>query len=675
MRYTKSIILFFLICCLFQTAFAIVYTVNNKTDLQNRMTAAMPADTVIVANGTYNWGQINFTNTNNTNTGAWIVLKAETLGGVVFTGSTYLQFRGIRIEVNGFTFRNGNAGTNAVIAFRASSNNNATYSRITNITIDNYNTLSVDTSTENEWVGLFGIYNRIDHCTFINKINPRATVVVWYSSTTYPNPSVSTYHKIDSNYFFRRTYMGDNGGETIRVGDSNTSRTDGFNIIEYNLFEGLTQAEPEIVSNKSDFNTYRYNTFLNSNGGLTLRHGRYCNVYGNYFIRNADSITQDYGIRIIDRGHKVYNNYFENLTGNSGGGTSQNRAVISVLNGVSTDTTDASFANRYFPADTAIIAFNTIINTRGGGAINLGGTLGGTITPKGVVIANNIIRAQTGSIVFSNTANTNLTFTAEGNVFQAPSGLGISATGFTAATITTQTRSNGILLPQNSLVQDAAINSTAYNSFLNGLDIQQKTRTGFFDIGCVEINNDNVLYTPLDSTKVGAGKALVLLPLQNFLLQQEHNQLLFTVSANNQIQQYIVQKSRNGVSFSNAYTITAIDNATEYSVPFVTIESNVFYRVMAITKTASIVYSNTIRANESTTVNIRVYPNPFNQFLFIQSPNNIVQSVKIYNTVGVLVGSVYKQNLIPTANLLKGLYHIKIHLSNNKIVTKTVNKL
>ena len=45
--------------------------------------------------------------------------------------------------------------------------------------------------------------------------------------------------------------MGGNGGETIRLGVGNNSRTFGYNIVEYNLFEGMTQAEMEIVSNKS----------------------------------------------------------------------------------------------------------------------------------------------------------------------------------------------------------------------------------------------------------------------------------------------------------------------------------------------------------------------------------------------------------------------------------------
>jgi poly(beta-D-mannuronate) lyase len=280
-------------------------TVNSLPLLTSTFNQANPGDTIVVANGTYNWGAIILNNTKGASTSAFIVVMAQTRSGVIFTGSTYFMFSGNRIMIHGFKFANGNSGTNAVMSFRSNSSTPANYSRISNITFDNYN--SID-SVENEWVAIYGTNNRLDHCTFINKSNARATVVVWYSNANFPDRSVSTFHRIDSNYFKGRSYMGGNGGETIRVGVGNNSRTFGYNIIEYNLFEGCTQSEPEIVSNKSYYNTYRYNTFKNCNGGLTLRMGKYCSVYGNFFINDDPTKTNSYGIRIIDKGHKVYNN-------------------------------------------------------------------------------------------------------------------------------------------------------------------------------------------------------------------------------------------------------------------------------------------------------------------------------------------------------------------------------
>ena len=270
------------------------YTVSIKTDLQAKYTAAVPGDTVIVSNGTYDWGQLVLSNSNGTTTSNWIVIKAQTLNGVVFTGSTYMQFGGKRIMITGFKFANGNAGLNDVIQFRSSTSvsNYAQYCRLNNITIVNYSSDStgaaagLSTASDNKWVSLYGIRNRIDHCTFIDKYNGGATVVVWYDNSNYPQQSTSTYHLIDSNYFNKRSFISGNGGESIRVGVGLTSSTYGYNVVEYNLFENMTQLEPEIISNKSGFNTYRYNTFKNCSGGLTLRRGRYCSVYGNFFLVN-----------------------------------------------------------------------------------------------------------------------------------------------------------------------------------------------------------------------------------------------------------------------------------------------------------------------------------------------------------------------------------------------------
>ena len=144
-----------------------------------------------------------------------------------------------------------------------------------NITIENYSSdttgaASGATVSDNKWVSIYGIRNRVDHCTFIDKWNGGATVVVWYDNSNYPQRSTPTYHLIDSNYFNKRSFISGNGGESIRVGVGLTSSTYAYNVIEYNLFENLTQTEPEVISNKSGFNTYRYNTIKNSSGGLTL---------------------------------------------------------------------------------------------------------------------------------------------------------------------------------------------------------------------------------------------------------------------------------------------------------------------------------------------------------------------------------------------------------------------
>ena len=512
MKNTFTLLTFTILLLLSQGSKATKTTVSSLATLTTTYTNARAGDTIVVANGIYSWGQIVLTNTANTSTSNWIVVMAQTRSGVTFKDSTYIKFSGTRIRIDGFKFANGSCSTNAVVSFRSSSSVFANYCRVSNITFDNYN--SID-SVENEWVALFGTNNRLDHCTFINKSNARATVVVWYSTATFPDRSISTYHRIDSNYFKGRSYMGGNGGETIRLGVGNNSRTFGYNIIEYNLFEGCIQAEMEIVSNKSYYNTYRYNTFKNCNGGLTLRMGKYCSVYGNFFINDDPTKTGSYGIRIIDKGHKVYNNYCEGLLGASGSLTSI-RCPIVTYNGTysSADSLNPLVLNgAYLPADSAMIFNNTIVNCGGGSGIKLGNYDAGMALnqPLGTTVANNVIKMSSGQAVYIEPTNTLMTYMAEGNMYNAPNGLGITnTTGFANTTLTFGSRVNGILSAP-SIVQDAAVNTATYSPIIGNLDAQGQTRSAIFDAGCDEINGTGTIINyPLDSNLVGAGKPLII---------------------------------------------------------------------------------------------------------------------------------------------------------------------
>ena len=659
------------------------YTVNTKSNLQTKMAAALPGDTVIVTNGIYNnWGTINFTNNNGTTTSAWIVLKAQTLAGVVFTGNTAMQFAGKRILVTGFKFANGNTGQLDVIQFRNSSSVAASYCRITNIIIDDYNSdstgsyLNNSTDIGNKWVSIYGIRNRVDHCTFINKFNDGATVVVWYDNNTYTTPSTSTYHTIDSNYFNGRGYLGDNGGETIRVGTSSNSRTNGFNVIEYNLFENCVQLEPEIVSNKSNFNSYRYNTFKNCNGGLTLRHGRYCNVYGNFFIVDNPARVYSYGIRVIDKGHKIYNNYIEGVLGNKNKLTSL-RCPIILYNGLSSinDTTDASKAAGYFPTDSVVVAFNTIVNCTGGAGIVLGFTDGGSnvFQPKGVQVANNLVKMTTGQAAYIDPLNTTLTYNAEGNFYNAPSFGLSSSTGFTSKSLTFGTRTNGTL-PPPSLVQDAATNSAAYSALLNYLDANGKTRTALFDVGCQELNGTaNIIASPLDSNQVGAGKPVVIVPVHliNFSASSANNQIKLQWNVENEISflQYEIEYSFNGIDFMKAATIKALQQSIYTYFIASNRNSKNYFRLKLVDKDGKFTYSNIVSIDNKTGVNI--YPNPANDFINIDLNNH-------YNHSTIRVVDAYGKNIkqlqvnanhisISTKEFSNGIYAIQI-IENNQVV-------
>lgn len=623
-KHIKIIFLSTLLVSNVSNALAITYTVNSKANLQTKMNAALPGDTVIVSNGIYyNWGTINITNTKGSSTSNWIVLKAESFGGAIFSGTVNLQFSGKRIFITGFKFSNGSSGSTDVIQFRNTANVAASYCRLTNIIIENFSsdsTGSVDGTSpdiDNKWISVYGTNNRVDHCTFVNKYNAGATVTIWYDNNTYPNASTPTYHTIDSNYFKGRGYMGNNGGESMRLGTSTTSRTNAYNIVEYNLFESCSQVEPEIISSKSNFNTYRYNTFKNCNGGLTLRHGRYCNVYSNFFIVTDNSYTRSYGVRVIDKGHRVFNNYFEGLLGNKNT-LSSLRCPIILYNGLTTttDTTTASKANGYFPADSTIVAFNTIVNCSGGAGIVIGFTDGGsnTFQPKGIKIANNLIKMTTGQAAYNDALNTALTYTAEGNFYNASS-IGLpSASGFSSMSMNFATRVYGVFISPN-IVQDAAINTTNYVSLLNAKDVIGASRSSVYDVGALELNGSGgLIATPLDSNVVGAGKPSSILPviITNFTATQVNNQtqLKWTVELETNFKQYDVELALDGKEFSNVAIVKA-SQQTAYTYNFVSNATKLFVRLKLIDVDGKYNYSKVIQINkEQLAFNINIYPNP-----------------------------------------------------------------
>lgn len=653
-------------------AYATNYTESIKNNLINRMVAALPGDTINIANGTYNWDLVSFVNNNGSATLAPIVLKAQSPGGVIFNGTTKFAFQITNMVFTGFVFKNGSGGVSSVIKVGKGSTLPSYYCRITNNVIDNYNS---DTALlqKNAWIELDGDHHRVDHNTFVNKSNATATIIVIYTPVTYPNKAISTYNRIDSNYFKGRSYMGANEGETIRVGDAASARTDGYNIVEYNLVEDVTTAsELEIFSNKSHRNTYRYNTIKNSNGGICLRFGRYCDVYGN-FILNDNPARQVAGIRIIDKGHKVFNNYIEGVNGASLS-SDQKRASICIYNGNFSDS--ALGSGEYFAADSSTIAFNTIVNAESGAAVVLGCVHGGTIQPKGLKLSNNLVKMSAGNGIYMNAANTSLTQSSEGNIYDASS-LGITSTGWQSNTLNFGTRMNGVLTAP-SLVQDAAINTTNYVSLLNAADGQGQIRSATYDVGFDELNaTGTVIIQPLLPTQVGATFYLSSLPvhLVDFSLQKITNgvKIFWNVIDEVNMKHYELEFSNDASSFTRIATIIAKGKAIA-SYNYLhngAVPNKVYYRIKMVNADGSFVYSPVRSISNKEEVSIKLYPNPANSFLVIESNISIKANARIINSFGAVVASINNIDFssankvsINVSQFKAGLYYLEYATAN-----------
>ncbi len=387
------------------------FLVSDITEYNTALAKVKAGDVIVWKDGKYSDIKINFNPKASGTAEKPIVLKAQTAGKVSFTGSSKIAIGGDYLQVDGFLFE----GTctletkENVIDFKVKSTE-ANHCRLTNCAIVNY-THTEASEKENYYVNIIGMNNEVDHCYFTGKTNKGPTLIVEYKqgkgyvagSDVAPSP----HHRIHHNFFGYRTFSS-NGGEQMRIGTSTTSFSHGFNIVEYNYFED-ERLEAEIISNKSCDNIYRFNTFMGNDGALVIRHGQRNFVYGNY-INGKTGRKQSGGLRIINPNNTLFNNYVEELEG----GHSSLKSPITVMAGL-----EGSALNEYYPADNAIVAYNTIVNSVGPAMkIGAGNASKGKpfIAPKNVMMVGNLIINTLGKntepIVI---ANTETTFQAKDN--------------------------------------------------------------------------------------------------------------------------------------------------------------------------------------------------------------------------------------------------------------------
>ena len=413
----KSIFAFLLFWVFTLQVKATEYLVESKTDFESALTKVNPGDIIIWKEGNYSNIKIDFTPLFNGTKEQPIILKAQKAGKVIFSGNSQLFIGGNFLVVDGFLFE-GNCtleNNQNVIDFKSKGkklNNESNHCRLTNCAIINYS-LTEESDKKNYYVNLIGTYNEIDNCSFEGKLNAGPTLVIEYKQENgyVPGSDVapSSFHHIHHNYFGYRTFSS-NGGEQIRVGTSNTSFSHGFNTIEYNYFED-ERIEAEIISNKSWDNIYRFNTFKGNDGAMVIRHGQKCFVYGNYFDGKSGR-NRSGGIRIINPNNTVFNNFLENIEGGKG----NSKFPISIMDGL----VDSPL-NGYYPADNAIVAYNTVLNSYGP-AIKLGVVNKDVKTPKVapknvIIIGNTIINSIGDNDSPYELTDLNATFTIKDNIF------------------------------------------------------------------------------------------------------------------------------------------------------------------------------------------------------------------------------------------------------------------
>ena len=330
-------------------ASAATYEVSSIPDLQAAIDNAVAGDTIVVHNGAYTTSASITVNRQGTASDP-IRIVAQTIGGVEITGTSGFNVvsPAAYVEIRGFLFTHASGRTQI--------RSGATHIRFT----QNF----FECTGSGAYLTVAGHFAQIDRNEFRNKSTLGNMIDVRGSGS-----QIAQYVWIHHNYFHDFTSPGGNGAETIRFGLSGLSLSNGYGLIEHNLFVRCT-GENELISNKSSANTYRYNTILDSPGGeLTLRHGNECVVYGNYFRNSA-------GMRIFGDRHQIFSNYFEATTG------------INIGNGDGEVADGAPLTSHDRPDDN-VIAFNTLVNnTRNYFQTGRTNGLGATNT----VFANNILQ-------------------------------------------------------------------------------------------------------------------------------------------------------------------------------------------------------------------------------------------------------------------------------------------
>ncbi|WP_405575768.1 polysaccharide lyase 6 family protein [Winogradskyella sp. Asnod2-B02-A] len=335
-----SMFILLLLTLSFKGAEPSVLLVKNVSEFNDAVNNAKPGDVITLANGVWQNAELVFEG--NGTAKDPIKLTVETKGKVTLEGASNLQLAGEHLIVEGLVFKNGYTPTNAVISFRKNREEMASNTRLTECVIDNYN--NPERQVQDYWITIYGKNNRIDHNHIVGKKNLGVTMIVGLDT----KESVQNNHKIDHNYFGPRPTYGNNGGETLRIGTSHTALENSNTLVESNYFD-RTNGEHEIISNKSCQNTFKYNTFFECTGTLTMRHGNETLVDGNVFIGNGKPSTG--GVRIINESQTVINNYHIGLTGY------RFRGAFVMMNGVPN-----SPPNRYVPVINSKANNNTFID-------------------------------------------------------------------------------------------------------------------------------------------------------------------------------------------------------------------------------------------------------------------------------------------------------------------------
>jgi poly(beta-D-mannuronate) lyase len=307
--------------------------VDSAKGLKEAVSFAKAGDGIIIADGNYTDWAITL---DCSGTEALpITIQTQSKSGVIFTGRTNFVFKGRHIQFSGFVFDHCDHEESP-------------------IELDQAQHCRIDSCVFQQSGGSKAVVtilpgsreNVIEQCRFLDIAGRSVQVRINESISSLGIP---TGNSIRNNHFQDIPPLGDNGRETIQIGQNQPT----FGHIRVGtLVEGNTflrcNGEAEIISNKCSGNSYLRNTFIDCDGELVMRGGGDCLIEGNRLINGKG------GIRLCGVGHEVRDNLIVNSRGTG----------IRLLFGMTKDQ-----GGHYQAAGQCLIENNTIINAAGPGIL------------------------------------------------------------------------------------------------------------------------------------------------------------------------------------------------------------------------------------------------------------------------------------------------------------------
>ncbi len=197
--------------------------------------------------------------------------------------------------------------------------------------------------------------------------------------------------------------------------------------------------------------------------------------------------------------------------------------------------------------------------------------------------------------------------------------------------------------------------------------------------GYGELENGELLAVSLGGTLYTVGTSTVLpLKIINWIgqAQKEYNQLTWQTTDENNVTQFEITYSQDGISFENAGMILAKNESlAAYSFKHPTQNEKVFYRLKIIHKNGSIEYSNIIQIKKGPSKQIQVinFYNGNSRLVWLNIPANEQASFQLFNLNGqnlLTINNYLNNKIIDLQKIPTGIYIGKIIRRNETVSEK-----